>query len=81
MLLHVFNVLESGCNHRYFVCISCLQALSAVYIIWRSCRSCVPGWLYLYSLPVLAAEAVMVLMGVLFMLGVWNQLERQDRCV
>lgn len=40
-----------------------LQALSAVYLIWRAARSCPSGWMYLYSLPVLLAELAMALLA------------------
>lgn len=56
-----------------------LQVLSGIYVIWRACRSCVGGWFYFFSIPVLVAEIAMGLMGMLFMLGVWNQLERPER--
>lgn len=55
------------------------QGLSFIYIMWRACRSCVGGWYYLFSIPVLIAEIANALMGVLFMTGVWNQLERPPR--
>lgn len=57
----------------------CMQALSAVYLVWRAARSCPDGWMYLYSLPVLLAELAMGLLANVFVLSMWSQLDRPAR--
>ncbi|KAL4547939.1 hypothetical protein Ndes2526B_g07156 [Nannochloris sp. 'desiccata'] len=55
------------------------QICALVYIVWRALRTLRPGYGYIYSMTFWCAEFATFLLGNIFILSLWNQIERPDR--
>ncbi len=55
------------------------QVAAVVYIAWRALRSLGSGYVLLATIPFWMAEFFSLLLGVFFIVGLWNMIDRPAR--